>query len=92
MHLATDGDLSSCGMQIPSSHLTEVEDQVSCLSCQRHFNPTVRSYASKRGTTGYADAQFPGLGVLRCYLCDRPIRDHPVAQPCPFLDPEYRRA
>ena len=83
LHLRVPDDdlVSACGVRIPPSNLTEIEDQVSCMSCQRHFMKTSRPYSSKRGTPGYGDAQFPGTGSIICALCGTPIRDHP-GWPC----------
>jgi len=52
LHLASEGELSACGVRIPPSNLTDIEDHVSCRSCQRHFNPTVRNITSKGRPAG----------------------------------------
>lgn len=31
----------------------------------------------------YNDQESSGAGILRCYLCDRPIVEHPIGR-CPF--------
>lgn len=49
-----------------------------CLMGKRTTPVTKRN----RGTFG--DHNFKGTGKLRCYICNRPIRDHPVIGPCPF--------
>lgn len=76
------GDLSACGLRIPSEYLTSNMGDVTCRSCNRE-NPRNKPQKS-RSTPGYADPDFKGTGALRCFHCDRPIVEHPVARVCPF--------
>jgi hypothetical protein len=37
-----------------------------------------------RSKEPYEGPDFAGKGKLRCYICDRPIIEHPIGLPCPF--------
>jgi hypothetical protein len=80
-HRTSDGDLSACGLRIPTEYLTSVMGNVTCRSCNRE---NTRNYQPKARTSGYGDSNFPGTGALSCFHCGRPIREHPVARVCPF--------
>jgi hypothetical protein len=30
----------------------------------------------------YADRNYIGEGIIRCYICDEPLRDHDIMNPC----------
>ncbi len=38
-------------------------------------------------TNKRSDPEFAGNGLLRCHICDRPVRDHPIGR-CAQADGE----
>lgn len=84
-HLKRSGSMSACGKSIPyPEYLTSDVGSVTCGSCVRRGS--ARSMAGRKAwnTPGHADPDYRGTGVLKCFHCDRPIRDHPKARVCPF--------
>jgi hypothetical protein len=79
-------DLSACGLRIPESNLTDDMSNVTCRSCNRENTRNTRSQANRkaRSSPGYNDPDYRGTGALRCFHCDRPIVEHPLARVCPF--------
>jgi IS5 family transposase len=55
-----------------------------CVECRRahsDYQHTYRGYKTwRRGESMPSD--FPGLGVLRCVICDRPYVEHAVTESC----------
>jgi hypothetical protein len=77
----SDSGATRCGRTGNMTLLyTEDEADVTCAVCN--------GAAEKRGRKPRGKYTMPdpgphqGLGILRCIMCDRPYRDHPVAQPC----------
>jgi len=46
--------------------------------------PRKKSARTARNSATYGDHLFPGNGTLKCHLCSTPLRDHPIAQECPY--------
>ena len=53
-------------------------------------SPAVKRWLKANPTKRIAD--FPGLGVVKCYVCGLPVRDHPVAERCQDYDPSLDRS
>jgi hypothetical protein len=51
-----------------------------CRQVHADYQHTNRGYKTRRGENMPSD--FPGLGVLRCGLCDRPYVEHALTDRC----------
>jgi hypothetical protein len=79
--------MTACGREVGPERMTTDQRQVTCLSCvpvNNRERMRTRMIEARNQTT-YGDSHFPGTGILKCRLCDRPYRDHPLAAPCPFV-------
>ena len=57
--------------------------------CSKHYNrkrrgPNKMRVQRDQSSEEFGDNEFPGLGRVRCGICDEPVLSHAIA-PCPEL-------
>lgn len=68
-----------------SDNTYEWADKIECRDCRREANQRVRN-SKRRGKT-YGDNRFAGNGVITCFVCGNPVRDHSLTRSCVRVDP-----
>lgn len=87
LHLRSVSGTSRCGKSYRDEILTDNKDEVTCLSCRRTYevngpNRPTRNHTEARKLPSYADASFPGRGILKCHVCGRPCVEHGMFERC----------
>jgi hypothetical protein len=71
-HLRVGSRMSRCGLT-RGVRLSEDMTEVTCRLCLK-----------MRRSPAFGDDSFPGLGKLKCTICGKPYRDHPLTRFCPW--------